>query len=100
MYGNVNTHQIGKDVLHPTVRMTGSGGNNDLSSLAEEVVLVGVQTPDKFVKEVDFMTSVGHLTGENSRKEAGLVGKGPIAVRLRSGYQTHEGEVPDARVVL
>ena len=85
MYGNVNTHQIGKDLLHPTVRMTGSGGNNDLASLAEEVVLVGVQTPDKFVKNVDFMTSVGHLTGGNSRKEAGLLGKGPIAVISQCG---------------
>ncbi|HWR68905.1 MAG TPA: CoA-transferase [Desulfomonilia bacterium] len=85
MYGNVNTHQIGKDLLHPTVRMTGSGGNNDLSSLTEEVVLVGVQTPDKFVRTVDFITSVGHLTGGNSRKEAGLVGKGPIAVISQCG---------------
>ncbi len=53
MYGNVNTHQIGKDLHNPKVRMTGSGGNNDLSSLTEEVVLVGVQTPDKFPKEVE-----------------------------------------------
>ncbi|HOJ12977.1 MAG TPA: CoA-transferase [Deltaproteobacteria bacterium] len=85
MYGNVNTHQIGKDLLNPTVRMTGSGGNNDLSSLAEEVVLVGLQTPEKFVKEVDFITSVGHLRGGETRKEAGLLGKGPVAVVSQCG---------------
>jgi acyl CoA:acetate/3-ketoacid CoA transferase beta subunit len=85
MYGNVNTHQIGKDLHNPKVRMTGSGGNNDLSSLTEEVVLVGVQTPDKFPKEVDFITSVGHLKGGNSRKEAGLLGKGPTAVVSQCG---------------
>jgi hypothetical protein len=30
--------------------MTGSGGNHDLTSLSENVVLVGVQTPDTFVQ--------------------------------------------------
>ena len=85
MYGNVNTHQIGKDLLHPKVRMTGSGGNNDLASLSDNMVLVGVQTPDKFVERVDFMTSVGYLTGGNSRKEAGLIGKGPSVVISQCG---------------
>lgn len=85
MYGNVNTHHIGKDPLNPVVRMTGSGGNNDLSSLTEEVVLVGVQTPEKFVEKVDFITSVGHLTGGDSRQKAGLLGKGPVAVVSQCG---------------
>jgi acyl CoA:acetate/3-ketoacid CoA transferase beta subunit len=85
MYGNVNTHHIGNDFHHPKVRMTGSGGNNDLSSLAENLVLVGVQTPDKFPQKVDFITSVGHLSGGSSRKEAGLIGNGPIAVISQCG---------------
>lgn len=80
MYGNVNTHLIGDDFHHPKVRLTGSGGNNDLSSLAENLVLVGLQTPQKFPAKLDFMTSVGHLTGGTSRQEAGLLGNGPVAV--------------------
>ena len=44
------------------------------------MVLVGLQTPDKFPEKVDFITSVGHLTGGNSRREAGLLGNGPQAV--------------------
>jgi hypothetical protein len=44
------------------------------------MVLVGLQTPDKFPEKVDFITSVGHLTGGNSRREAGLIGNGPSAV--------------------
>ena len=78
--------------------MTGSGGNNDLSSLTENMVLVGLQTPDKFPEKVDFITSVGHLTGGNSRQEAGLIGNGPVAVispwgvyDFRSGQQTYAG---------
>ncbi|HQP31213.1 MAG TPA: hypothetical protein PLB81_07785, partial [Deltaproteobacteria bacterium] len=34
----------------------------------------------RFPEKVDFITSVGHLTGGNSRQEAGLIGKGPSAV--------------------
>jgi hypothetical protein len=44
------------------------------------MVLVGLQTPDKFPQKVDFITSVGHLTGGHSRQEAGLLGNGPVAV--------------------
>ena len=98
MYGNVNTHLIGKDFHHPVVRMTGSGGNNDLASLAENMVLVGLQTPEKFPERVDFITSVGHLTGGNSRKEAGLYGNGPIAVVTQWGVYDFEPESKRMRV--
>jgi glutaconate CoA-transferase, subunit B len=90
MYGNINTHMIGKDLLKPKVRLTGSGGNNDLSSLTEKMVLVGIQSPDKFVKNVDFITSVGHLTGGDSRKKAGLLGLGPVAVVTNAGIYDFE----------
>ncbi len=80
MYGNVNTHHIGDDLTHPRVRLTGSGGNNDLTSLTENMVLVGLQTPEKFPARVDFITSVGHLEGGSSRQAAGLLGNGPVAV--------------------
>ena len=85
MYGNINTHLIGDDFLHPKTRLTGSGGNNDLSSLTENMVLVGLHTPDKFPVRLDFITSVGHLTGGNSRQEAGLLGNGPVAVVTNAG---------------
>lgn len=90
MYGNINTHLIGDDFLQPKTRLTGSGGNNDLSSLTESMVLVGLQTPDKFPARVDFITSVGHLKGGNSRKEAGLLGKGPVAVVTNAGVYDFE----------
>ena len=98
MYGNVNTHQIGKDLTNPKVRLTGSGGNNDLSSLTENMVLVGLQTPERFPEKVDFITSVGHLRGGNSRKEAGLLGNGPIAVISQWGIYDFEPETKRMRV--
>jgi glutaconate CoA-transferase subunit B len=98
MYGNINTHLIGDDFLNPKTRLTGSGGNNDLSSLTENMVLVGLQTPDKFPAKVDFITSVGHLKGGNSRQETGLLGKGPVAVVTNAGVYDFEPVTKRMRV--
>ncbi|HNX24337.1 MAG TPA: CoA-transferase [Spirochaetota bacterium] len=98
MYGNVNTHMIGGDFHNYKNRLTGSGGNNDLSSLAKHLVLVGLQSPQKFVKNLDFMTSVGYLTGGDSRKKAGLVGDGPKSVITSAGVYDFEPESKRMRI--
>ncbi len=98
MYGNVNTHLIGESFHNYKHRLTGSGGNNDLASLAKNLVLVGLQNPQKFVKNVDFITSVGFLTGGNSRKEAGLVGGGPSAVITSAGVYDFDPESKRMRI--
>ncbi len=98
MYGNINTHQIGKDFLNPRTRLTGSGGNNDLSSLCNRMILVGLQNPQKFIPEVDFITSPGHLKGGNSRAEAGLIGEGPVAVVTPAAVFDFEPESRRMRV--
>ncbi len=98
MYGNVNTHMIGGDFHNYKNRLTGSGGNNDLSSLSRNLVLVGLQNPQKFVKHLDFMTSVGWLNGGTSRKEAGLVGAGPMTVITSAGVYDFEPESKRMRI--
>ncbi len=98
MYGNVNTHMIGKDFLKPDHRLTGSGGNNDLSSLAESMILVGLQSAQKFVPKVDFITSPGFLDGGDSRKKAGLLGNGPICVITQAAVFDFEPETKRMRV--
>lgn len=98
LYGNVNTHMIGGDFHNYKNRLTGSGGNNDLSSLAKTLILVGLQNPQKFVKNVDFITSPGFLTGGNSRKEAGLVGGGPKTVITSAGTYDFEPESKRMRI--
>lgn len=90
MYGNLNTHIIGDDFLNPKARLTGSGGGNDLISLTENTIIVGLQTPEKFPAKLDFITSPGHLYGGNSRKEAGLLGNGPVAVITQIGVYDFE----------
>ncbi|WP_300668280.1 CoA-transferase subunit beta [Desulfoluna sp.] len=97
-YGNVNTHMIGGDFHNYKNRLTGSGGNNDLSSLAKHLVLVGLQSPQKFVEKVDFITSPGFLTGGDARKDAGLVGGGPLSVITSAGTYDFEPESKKMRI--
>jgi glutaconate CoA-transferase subunit B len=70
-HGNVNTSVIGP-YDHPTVRLPGSGGANDIVSLCREVMIVTMHERRRFVPRVDFVTSPGFLDGGESRKAAGL----------------------------
>lgn len=98
MYGNLNTHFIGNNYHDFKVRLTGSGGGNDLSSITENVVLVGQQSPDKFPAKLDFLTSPGHLNGGDSRQKAGLPGKGPTGVVTPLGVMDFHPETKQMRV--
>jgi len=90
MYGNCNTTMIGKEFTNPNVRLTGSGGNNDVGSLSEKMIFVGLQSPDKFVQKCDYVTTPGHLDGGTSRRDSGLLGQGPVAVVTSAGvYDFH-----------
>jgi glutaconate CoA-transferase subunit B len=78
-FGNINTSIIG-DPSAPSVRLPGSGGANDIISLCNEIFIVTVHEPRRFVAEVDFITSPAFLRGGTSRAEAGLVFGGASAV--------------------
>lgn len=78
-YGNVNTSIIGNPA-DPKVRLPGSGGANDIISSCRQVLVVTLHERRRFVEQVDFVTSPGHLRGGTSRQEAGLVGEGPTRV--------------------
>lgn len=58
MYGNVNTTVVG-DYLKPDVRFPGSGGNNDINSLAKRTVFLMVQEKRRFKEQLDYLTSPG-----------------------------------------
>lgn len=88
MYGNVNTSVIGSYENLKSI-LPGSGGGNDIGSLTQKSVLVGLQTPDRFPERVDFLTTPGYLDGGDSREKAGLLG-GPIAVVTQCGVYDFE----------
>ncbi len=98
MYGNANTHMIGGTYTNPKVRLTGSGGNNDVASLVDKLIYVGLQDPSKFVPNVDFITSPGYLTGGNAREEAGILGGGPVAIITSAGVYDFEPESKRVRI--
>lgn len=70
--GNINTTQVelerGK-IKH----FTGSGGGNDIASLAKRIVVVMRHQKRKLRKKVSYITSPGYIDGKE-RQEAGLRG--------------------------
>ena len=77
-YGNLNSSFIG-DPQRPTTRLPGSGGGNDIASLTQMIVAMKHEKR-RFVNRVDFVTSPGFLSGEESRREAGLITGGMYRV--------------------
>src|SRR5262245_11505234 len=73
-FANINTTVIG-DYKKPSTRLPGAGGAPEIASCAHEVVLLIKQSARAFVKKLDFLTSVGHRNGGDSREKLGLPGK-------------------------
>ena len=87
-FGNINTTVIGGDYARPKVRLPGAGGAPEIASHARETWIIIKQTKRSFVPKLDFMTSVGHLEGGDSRAKSGARGKGPTAVITDMGVLT------------
>ncbi len=77
-YGNLNSSLIG-DAAKPAVRLPGTGGGNDIASLASMIVAMKHEKR-RFVDRVDFVTSPGWLRGKTSRQDAGLSAGGMFRV--------------------
>jgi glutaconate CoA-transferase subunit B len=77
-HGNLNSSFIG-DPRHPASRLPGTGGGNDIASLTQMIVAMKHEKR-RFVKRVDFVTSPGFLTGDDSRRDAGLIAGGMYRV--------------------
>jgi glutaconate CoA-transferase, subunit B len=78
-FANINTTVIGS-YRKPKTRLPGAGGAPEIAALAGEVLIIMQQSARSFVKQLDFVTSVGFLDGGDARERAGLPGKGPAAV--------------------
>ncbi len=78
-YGNINSTVIG-DYYNPSIRLTGSGGANDIASIARRILIIMKHDKNKVVDKVDYITSVGYYKGGDSRKSLNLPGEGPLAL--------------------
>jgi len=77
-YGNLNSSFIGSPE-NPSVRLPGTGGGNDISSLTQMIVAIKHEKR-RFVEKVDFVTSPGFLTGNSTRHDSGLISGGMYRV--------------------
>jgi glutaconate CoA-transferase subunit B len=77
-FGNLNSSYIG-DPAKPKTRLPGTGGGNDIASLAQMIVAMKHEKR-RFVEHVDFITSPGFLRGGDSRRESGLTAGGMFRV--------------------
>lgn len=78
-FGNINTTVVG-DYYHPKVRLPGAGGAPEIAGSAKSVLIILKQSARAFVNKLDFITSVGHGEGGDSRKKLGLPGAGPVGI--------------------
>ncbi len=78
-FGNINATVIG-DYAHPRVRLPGSGGADEIASLAGRIYIVTPHQLRRFPERCDFITGPGFLSGGEARRRRGLLGGGPAAV--------------------
>jgi glutaconate CoA-transferase subunit B len=78
-FGNLNTTVVG-DYHQPQVRLPGSGGACEIALMAQEILIIMPLGRRAFVDKIDFVTSPGHLTGGDARREHGMPGAGPQVV--------------------
>ena len=90
-FANINTTVIGGTYEKPKVRLPGAGGAPEIPASCKEGLITLRQNRRAFVETLDFVTSVGHGEGSDSRERLRLPGKGPVAVITDLGILT-----PDA----
>jgi glutaconate CoA-transferase subunit B len=98
-YGNLNTTVIG-DYAHPTARLPGSGGANDIGSLCWRTIIIMRQEKRRFMQKMDFVTTPGFLTGPGAREKAGLpAGSGPFRVITQLGLYGFDDDTKQIRLL-
>lgn len=78
-FANLNTTLIG-DYREPTVRLPGGGGAPEIATNAKEVFVTVKHSTRTFVKDVDFITTVGFGRDGKARDNVPNIGRGPTLV--------------------
>jgi glutaconate CoA-transferase subunit B len=96
-FGNLNSSFIG-DTSNPKIRLPGTGGGNDISSLTDMIVAMRHEKR-RFVDKVDFITSPGWIEGGRSRAERGLPQGGMWRVVTDLAIMGFDGESREMKVL-
>ncbi len=75
-FANLNTTVVGP-YAKPKVRLPGGGGAPEIATSCGEIFIIMAQSKRSFVPTLDFITSIGHGEGGNTRARLGLKTKGP-----------------------
>lgn len=95
-YANINTTVIGGEgYQRPKVRLPGAGGAPEIAASCGEVFIMLRQSRRGFVDKMDFITSVGHVHGGDSRDKLGLKGRGPTRVITDLGIMEPDPETKE-----
>lgn len=97
-YGNLNSTTIG-DYRRPRVRLPGSGGANDIGSLAGRLVIMVPHDLRRLVPRVQYVTTPGFLDGPGGRERARLRGEGPTRVITDLAVLDFDAESKQMRLV-
>jgi glutaconate CoA-transferase subunit B len=76
-FGNLNSTVIG-EYGNPKVRLPGSGGATEIATSCGQVYIVMRQNARSFVRQVDFLTTLGHGRTGRERRELGIATRGPV----------------------
>jgi glutaconate CoA-transferase, subunit B len=75
-FANLNTTVVGP-YDKPKVRLPGGGGAPEIAISCGEIFIIMAQSKRSFVPKLDFVTSLGHGEGGDSRARLGVTTKGP-----------------------
>lgn len=78
-YANLNTTVVGSYET-PSVRLPGAGGAPEMAAACQRIFVVMPHSSRAMVEELDFMTSLGHGEGGESRARRGIATAGPVKV--------------------
>lgn len=91
-HGNMNITVIGP-YRNPRVRLVGCLAQPEHLAFVRRPIIVADLSRRTFVERVDFITSVGYLSGGRSRDEAGLARGGPSLVLTDKAVFDFEPEI-------
>jgi glutaconate CoA-transferase subunit B len=96
-FGNLNSSFIG-DPADPKIRLPGTGGGNDISSLTNMIVAMKHEKR-RFVEQVDFITSPGWIRGKQTRADSGLPQGGMWRVVTDLAVLGFDGDTREMKVL-
>jgi glutaconate CoA-transferase, subunit B len=97
-YANLNTTVVGP-YAKPKVRLPGGGGAPEIATSCGEIFIIMAQSKRGFVGTLDFVTSIGHVSGGDSRAQLGVKTKGPTKLITDLALLAPDSETKEMTVV-